>query len=130
MAASLADRTAGLESGRLRVVQQVADAYANLASAQAALTQSGFDVERSRNSQRLSLAERELQFLRERGASTGAIAAAEGRIAAIKRAYRALYLSGKPLAEVREQLAEGGEQSQDVRLMLEFIEQSARGLLR
>ena len=85
MAASLADRTAGLESGRLRVVQQVADAYANLASAQAALTQSGFDVERSRNSQRLSLAERELQFLRERGAGAGVIQAAEERIAAIKR---------------------------------------------
>ena len=52
------------------------------------------------------------------------------RIAAIKRAYRALYLSGKPLAEVRGQLAEGAQDSQDVRLMLEFIERSERGLLR
>jgi UDP-N-acetylglucosamine acyltransferase len=52
------------------------------------------------------------------------------RIAAIKRAYRALYMSGKPLAEVREQLAQGADQSQDVRLMLEFIERSERGLLR
>jgi len=52
------------------------------------------------------------------------------RIAAIKRAYRALYLSGKPLAEVRGQLAEGAHDSQDVRLMLEFIERSERGLLR
>ena len=53
-----------------------------------------------------------------------------GRIAAIKRAYRALYMSGKPMAEVREQLAQGANDSQDVRLMLEFIERSGRGLLR
>ena len=104
MAASLADRTAGLESGRLRVVQQVADAYANLASAQAALTQSGFDVERSRNGQRLSLAERELQFLRERGAGAGAIQAAEERITAIKRdgegiEYRAMQASIQAAAQ-------------------------------
>ena len=83
--ANLADKIAGQDTARLRAVQQVADAYVNLASAQAALTQSGFDVERSRNSNRLNLAERELQFLRERGASTGAIQAAEQRIAAIKR---------------------------------------------
>ena len=83
--ASLADKIAGQDTARLRAIQQVADAYVNLANAQAALTQSGFDVERSRNSNRLSLAERELQFLRERGASTGAIQAAEQRIAAIKR---------------------------------------------
>ena len=52
------------------------------------------------------------------------------RIAAIKRAYRTVYMSGKPLAEAREQLAEGAAESQDVRLMLEFIERSERGLLR
>ena len=52
------------------------------------------------------------------------------RIAAIKRAYRTLYRSGKPLAEVREQLAAGAQDSQDVRLMLEFVERSERGLLR
>ncbi|GAB2492220.1 acyl-ACP--UDP-N-acetylglucosamine O-acyltransferase [Arenimonas alkanexedens] len=52
------------------------------------------------------------------------------RIAAIKRAYRALYMSGKPMSEVREQLAQGATESQDVRLMLEFIERSGRGLLR
>lgn len=85
MAASVADRAAGLDSARLKTVREVADAYSNLASAQAALVQSGFDVERSRNSQSLGLAERELQFLRERGASVGAIRAAEERIAAIKR---------------------------------------------
>jgi UDP-N-acetylglucosamine acyltransferase len=52
------------------------------------------------------------------------------RIAAIKRAYRALYMSGKPLAEARAPLAEGAGESQDVQLMLEFIERSQRGLLR
>ena len=52
------------------------------------------------------------------------------RIAAIKRAYRALYMSGRPLAEARTQLAESAGESGDVRLMLEFIERSARGLLR
>ncbi|KFN49633.1 acyl-ACP--UDP-N-acetylglucosamine O-acyltransferase [Arenimonas composti] len=52
------------------------------------------------------------------------------RIAAIKRAYRALYMSGKPLAEVREQLADAAGDSADVQLMLDFIEHSERGLLR
>jgi len=96
--AGLAEKEAAQYTARLRYVQQAADAYVNLANAQAALTQSGFDVERSRNSNRLSLAERELQFLRERGASTGAIQAAEQRIAAIKRdgegiEYRAMQAS-------------------------------------
>jgi TP901 family phage tail tape measure protein len=83
--ASLADKIAGQDTARLRAIQQVADAYVNLANAQAALAQSGFDVERSRNSSRLSLAERELQFLRERGANAQTIQQAEERIAAIKR---------------------------------------------
>jgi len=52
------------------------------------------------------------------------------RIAAIKRAYRALFVSGKPMAEVREELARGAQDSVDVRLMLDFIEHSERGLLR
>lgn len=52
------------------------------------------------------------------------------RIAAIKRAYRALYMSGAPMAAVREQLAPVAAESEDVRLMLEFIERSERGLLR
>jgi hypothetical protein len=42
-------------------------------------------VERSRNSNRLNLAEKELQFLRERGANTQTIQQAEQRIAAIKQ---------------------------------------------
>ncbi len=52
------------------------------------------------------------------------------RIAAIKRAYRALYVSGKPLAETREQLATQFAQDGDVRQMLEFIDRSGRSLLR
>lgn len=52
------------------------------------------------------------------------------RIAAIKRAYRAVYMSGKPLAEARQELAESARDSADVRRMLEFIERSERGLLR
>ena len=52
------------------------------------------------------------------------------RIANIKRAYRALYMSGAPLAAAREQLATVAADSDDVRLMLEFIERSERGLLR
>lgn len=52
-----------------------------------------------------------------------------GRIAAIKRAYRTLFVSGKPMAEARRELAEAS-QSDDVRQMLEFIERSERGLLR
>ena len=52
------------------------------------------------------------------------------RIAAIKRAYRALYMSGKPLAEAKLELAEASRESDDVRAMLEFIEASQRGLLR
>jgi UDP-N-acetylglucosamine acyltransferase len=52
------------------------------------------------------------------------------RIAAIKRAYRAVYLSGKPLAEVKAELAEAARDSGDVRLMLDFIEGSERGVLR
>ncbi|HEV2606752.1 MAG TPA: acyl-ACP--UDP-N-acetylglucosamine O-acyltransferase [Xanthomonadaceae bacterium] len=52
------------------------------------------------------------------------------RIAAIKRAYRALFVSGKPLADVREQLAAQSANDEDVRHMLEFIDRSGRSLLR
>lgn len=83
--ANLDEKILGQDTARLRSIQQVADAYVNLASAQAALTQSGFDVEQSRNSNRLSLAEKELQFLRERGGNAQVIQQAEERIAAIKR---------------------------------------------
>jgi UDP-N-acetylglucosamine acyltransferase len=52
------------------------------------------------------------------------------RIAAIKRAYRTLYMAGLPLAEAREQLMAQAETSEDVRQMLEFIDRSERALAR
>ena len=52
------------------------------------------------------------------------------RIAAIKRAYRTVYMSGKPMAEARQGLSESARESSDVQQMLEFIEASDRGLLR
>jgi UDP-N-acetylglucosamine acyltransferase len=52
------------------------------------------------------------------------------RIAAIKRAYRAMFVSGKPMAEAKLELERGALESNDVRLMLDFIESSERGLLR
>lgn len=52
------------------------------------------------------------------------------RIAAIKRAYRAVFMSGAPLAEAKQQLAEAATGSEDVARMLAFIESSERGLLR
>ncbi|MGH8028544.1 MAG: acyl-ACP--UDP-N-acetylglucosamine O-acyltransferase, partial [Arenimonas sp.] len=52
------------------------------------------------------------------------------RIGAIKRAYRTMYMSGKPLAEAKAELADAARESEDVRAMLDFIEASQRGLLR
>jgi UDP-N-acetylglucosamine acyltransferase len=52
------------------------------------------------------------------------------RIAAIKRAYRALYMSGANLADARAQLSELARDSDDVRALLEFIESGERPLLR
>lgn len=52
------------------------------------------------------------------------------RIAAIKRAYRTLYMGGMPLAEAKQELAEQARDSEDVRDLLEFIEQAERPLLR
>ncbi len=52
------------------------------------------------------------------------------RIAAIKRAYRTLYMGGLPLAEAREKLVEQAQQSEDVRAMLDFLDRSERGLAR
>ena len=52
------------------------------------------------------------------------------RIASIKRAYRTLFVSGKPMAEAKQELAGSARDSSDVRQMLEFIERSERGLLR
>ena len=52
------------------------------------------------------------------------------RIAAIKRAYRTLYVAGLPLAEAREQLGVQAQSSGDVRQMLDFIDGGERPLLR
>ena len=53
-----------------------------------------------------------------------------GRIAAIKRAYRALYVSGGSLDEARARLAEIAGDSEDVRALLAFIDSGDRPLLR
>jgi UDP-N-acetylglucosamine acyltransferase len=52
------------------------------------------------------------------------------RIAAIKRAYRALYLAGKPREEALQALAELAADSADVAAFLEFVKGSERGLVR
>ncbi|MCI4566845.1 acyl-ACP--UDP-N-acetylglucosamine O-acyltransferase [Lysobacter sp. CFH 32150] len=52
------------------------------------------------------------------------------RIGAIKRAYRALYVSGAKLDEAKQQLAELAQNSDDVRAVLDFIERGERPLLR
>lgn len=53
-----------------------------------------------------------------------------GRISAIKRAYRALYVSGAKLDEAKQQLAALAQDSADVRDVLDFIERGERPLLR
>lgn len=52
------------------------------------------------------------------------------RIAAIKRAYRALYVAGGSLDEARAKLADIAGDSEDVRLLLEFVNSGERPLLR
>jgi len=52
------------------------------------------------------------------------------RIAAIRRAYRAVYLSGAPLHEARAQLAEFAADNEDIQAFLDFIERGERGLAR
>ncbi|MUV15315.1 acyl-ACP--UDP-N-acetylglucosamine O-acyltransferase [Noviluteimonas gilva] len=52
------------------------------------------------------------------------------RVAAIKRAYRALYVSGAKLEDALEQLREMSNDSDDVRAMVEFIGRGERHLLR
>ena len=53
-----------------------------------------------------------------------------GRIAAIKRAYRALYMGDAKLDEAKVELGEIAGGSDDVRAMLDFIERGERPLLR
>jgi UDP-N-acetylglucosamine acyltransferase len=52
------------------------------------------------------------------------------RISAIKRAYRALYVSGDTLEQARAKLGELAQGSEDVRAFLEFIDSGERPLLR
>jgi len=52
------------------------------------------------------------------------------RTSAIKRAYRALYVSGDSLADARVRLEEMAQDSEDVRAFLDFIEAGDRPLLR
>lgn len=52
------------------------------------------------------------------------------RIGTIKRAYKALYLSGQPLADSRSKIADMAAESEDARTFLEFIERSERSLVR
>jgi UDP-N-acetylglucosamine acyltransferase len=61
--------------------------------------------------------------LKRRGYSTA-------QISAIKRAYKTLYLSGLPLKEAREKLAEQGASSPEVMLLVDFIDRSERSILR
>ncbi|MGH8211735.1 MAG: acyl-ACP--UDP-N-acetylglucosamine O-acyltransferase [Rhodanobacteraceae bacterium] len=52
------------------------------------------------------------------------------RIAAIRRAYRTLYMSGKTLADARTELEHQARSSEDVRALVEFMDRSERALVR
>lgn len=52
------------------------------------------------------------------------------RVAAIRRAYRALYMSGSSLTDAKARLGELASASPDVRDLLDFIERGDRPLLR
>lgn len=52
------------------------------------------------------------------------------RVRAIRRAYKALYSSGLPLADAKAELARLAADAPDVGAMLNFIEGSERSLLR
>ncbi|HSN22002.1 MAG TPA: acyl-ACP--UDP-N-acetylglucosamine O-acyltransferase [Usitatibacter sp.] len=51
-------------------------------------------------------------------------------IAALKRAYRTLFKSGLTLAEARAELEKQALEASDVKVLLEFLDRSTRGLLR
>jgi UDP-N-acetylglucosamine acyltransferase len=53
-----------------------------------------------------------------------------GRVAAIKRAYRALYMGEAKLEEAKAEIAEIAAASEDVRAFLDFIDAGERPLLR
>jgi len=52
------------------------------------------------------------------------------RIAAIRRAYKALYMSGMQLAEAREELARIAVDAPDVTTMIEFLNAAQRPIVR
>ena len=52
------------------------------------------------------------------------------RIAAIRRAYKTLYVAGLPLAEARAQLAQAAGDSPDVAALVEVLDASQRPLVR
>jgi len=52
------------------------------------------------------------------------------RIAAIKRAYKTLYMSGLTLEEARAELARAAKEADDVRTFVDFIESAQRALVR
>ena len=63
-----------------------------------------------------------------RGTSTAADAAAA--VAAIRRAYRALYRSGLSRDGARQRVAEIATQESEVALLSDFIARSGRGIIR
>jgi len=52
------------------------------------------------------------------------------RIAGIRRAYKVLYMSGLQLSEAREELARIAAESPDVAMMIEFLQQAQRPIVR
>jgi UDP-N-acetylglucosamine acyltransferase len=52
------------------------------------------------------------------------------QLLAIKRAYKTLYLSGLPLAEARNQIAQAAAVDAELQLLVDFIDHSERGLVR
>jgi len=52
------------------------------------------------------------------------------RIAAIKRAYKTLYMSGLGLEEARAELARAAQQADDVQTFVDFIDKARRALVR
>ena len=52
------------------------------------------------------------------------------RIAAIKRAYKTLYMSGLGLEEARAELARAAQQADDVQTFVDFIDKAQRALVR
>jgi UDP-N-acetylglucosamine acyltransferase len=54
----------------------------------------------------------------------------EGQIAEIKRAYKTLYRSGLGLEEARIAIAEQADKAPELRVMVDFLERSRRGIVR